>query len=99
MKSEITINQYNAVGPYPNVYGHGPVTIVAADVEDGLDVAFCLDCGYTHSDIRMFLHADCVEPENINRKSRLELEVNHINQTWREYLSDNDGLPTGIDDE
>jgi hypothetical protein len=83
MKAEIKIGDYNAVAPYSDMYGHGPVIFIQNrtedhDIEDSLWV--CLDCGYTADDNRMFLHAEC---------SR---ENNRVNTTMGELVEE-DGYP------
>lgn len=84
MKIEIEPGQRIGIGPYSDVYGHGPVTVIepeldagegSTDAENG-SCLVCLDCGYIHTDIRMFAHTACGR------------EHNPINQTWREFLDE-----------
>ena len=84
MKEEITVNEHKSVGPYPNMYDHGPVLFIQ-DWKKGHDTEelwTCLDCGYTTNDNRAFLHVEC------------ERSCNHANQTMREFLAAND-YPSG----
>jgi hypothetical protein len=69
---DVGVDRHYGVGPYTDVYDHGPVTVFVDDPEDGHLFAACLDCGYVADDIRRFAHEDC---------SR---DANRINQTWRE---------------
>ena len=81
MREEITINEHKSVGPYTDMYGHGPVIFIQDIVDDRhIDEQLwtCLDCGYTTNDNRAFLHEECVR----NR--------NQANMTMREYLEEND---------
>jgi hypothetical protein len=82
---DIPVDEHYGVGPYTDVYDHGPVTIFVPPNQDGFLFAACLDCGYVTEDIRTFLHEDC---------SR---EHNKINQTWRERL-DKKGFPDENED-
>lgn len=83
MRFEIDSDARHAVGPYTDLYGHGPVTVLTrwADSGDdarGREVEYtlyaCLDCGYVSNDSRQFAHEDC------------DREDNTINTTWREKL-------------
>ena len=88
MKEEITVDEHKSVGPYTDMYGHGPVIFIQKleDNEEspghGPDITeslwTCLDCGYTSDDRRLFLHKEC------------DRENNRVNQTMREYLEEND---------
>lgn len=74
MNVEIATDEHKAVGPYTDVFGHGPVTVIAPDGRSGHELVVCLDCGYTADDLRMFSFEEC------NR------EDNPINMTWRERI-------------
>lgn len=84
MKFELEIDAHNGVGPYSDLYGHDPVTVIQQydDGEEPLHERFagavfvCFDCGYTANDPRLFMHEDCDRDEN------------QINQTWREAIGD-----------
>ena len=83
MRKVMEADMHAAVGPYMDVYGHGPVMIVNDDSEEdrtGIDLAICTDCGYVAHDIRLLAHIDC------------ERSKNPITQTLRERLAD-DGFP------
>lgn len=69
---------HHGIGPYPNVGRHGPLTLITEDPKEGYDAIICLDCGYVTDDMRRFHVTDC------------ERSKNRINQTWREYLDDED---------
>jgi hypothetical protein len=77
--TELRVDHHMTVGPQSDVYGHGPVTLIGED--KAADIYVCLDCGYTHKDIRMLAHEDC------------ERKQNEVNTTWREALEDKDELP------
>lgn len=68
------------IGPYPDMYGHGPVLVFTPPGERGAALFACLDCGYVAADNRLFLHTDCGR------------EHNPINQTMRE-LVEKEGFP------
>jgi len=97
MNVEIETDTHNGVGPLAEMYGHGPVTVIREKQEHPQRTAaartrvfICLDCGFTAADNRLFAHEAC------NR------ENNDINQTWREYLNEEDSgghnLPVPDDD-
>lgn len=56
--SHIPTGEYRRVGPYPSVYGHGPVTLLG----DGFCV--CLDCGFTTPDKRNLALNECDRDQN-----------------------------------
>lgn len=77
--------QHNRVGPYTDIYDHGPVIVMqdGDPRDDGTNTLFvCLDCGYTATDTRELLHPDC------------DREENRITQTLREHIEE-DGFPDG----
>ena len=80
MKEEITVNEHKSVGPYTDLYGHGPVVVIQQIDHTRIDeqIWTCLDCGYTVEDNRAFMHEDC------------KRELNGINTTFREYLEENE---------
>lgn len=80
---DLDVDQHYGIGPYQNVYGHGPVTMVSDPVEHKALLYLCLDCGYVTDDIRTLLHAEC------------DLDENAINQSWRDYFDEVESrLPT-----
>lgn len=79
MASDLTDGHYG-VGPYTDVYGHGAVTVLNEEDDDGMPVTVlvvCLDCGYVTGDIRRLLHEDCDRAQNAP-----------INPPWRERVAD-----------
>lgn len=88
---ELDVAEYKSVGPYTDVYGHGPVTVIGPADGAGNELSICLDCGFTTDDIRLLAHQEC------NR------EHNGIEQTWRERLGTTletgDPFPTASEDE
>jgi RecJ-like exonuclease len=80
MKEGITVNEHKSVGPCVDIFGHGPVIVIQRHENKHIDEQLwsCLDCGYTVKDNRAFLHEEC------NR------ERNPVNQTFREYLEENE---------
>lgn len=81
MKESITVNEHKSVGPIHNIYDHALVISIKHlewKEHDSEHLWACLDCGYTVGDSRAFLHEDCVR------------ERNGVNQTFREYLEEND---------
>lgn len=74
----VTVGGYNAVGPLQHVYHHAPVTVISADQTEGVGLAVCLACGYTARGTRSFSTVRCAR------------ERNPINQTWGEFLAEND---------
>jgi hypothetical protein len=84
MKESITVNEHKSVGPYQNVFGHGPVIFIQTMGERHIDEQLwtCLDCGYTTEDNRAFLHEEC------------ERKRNPVNTTFREFLEENE-YPNG----
>lgn len=84
MKVDIDVDTYKAVGPTPEMYGHGPVTIVQDEdvsdntVDGGTTLFICHDCGYVTDDNRQFRSAGCLRDRNT------------ISTTWREYLDEDD---------
>lgn len=95
MEIQFPVDANLAVGPIPDMYGHGPVTVIQERTEteepqsDTASLFVCLDCGYTAHDNRLLAH------ENCDRKR------NPITQTWREFLADEDAdtLPHAAPDE
>lgn len=77
----VEVAKHKSVGPAPDQFGHGPVTIInLAHEDDDPPLWVCLDCGYVTVDNREFAHEWC------------ERDDNPINTTWRELLDD-DGIP------
>jgi hypothetical protein len=73
-------DRHIAVGPNPDLYGHGPATVIGRhDDADDTPIWICLDCGYTAGDPRLFAHVECDPDENPL-------------SAWRERI-DNDGFP------
>lgn len=91
MQIELDIDEHKGVGPMAKMYNHGPVTTIVPESGDGAAELFiCLDCGYCADDSRLFAHEPCERADN------------RINQTWREYFTDDgdaDPLPTADDGE
>ncbi len=95
MKQEIEVDKHKRVGPYPDMYGHGPVAVIQdpelADQsnDEGMTLFVCLDCGYTAHDNRLFAHEEC-DPEK-----------NGMNTTWREWFAEDNArnLPEADDEE
>lgn len=84
---EMLTNRHLAVGPYTDLYHHGPVVALYESDEMGDDdaahtVFACLDCGFVTHDSRMMMHEDC------------ERGLNPTNKTFRELIED-DGFPDG----
>lgn len=80
MKEEITTNTHKSVGPYTDLYGHGPVIFIQ-EWEDGNVVEnlwVCLDCGWTDTDKQTLSVVECDRSEN------------RANQNMREFLEEND---------
>lgn len=82
MKIEMTVDENLAVGPYTDMYGHGPVISIQKREEQEIEECrwVCLDCGYSCIDSRILLHEDC------------EREKNQVNQTMRELVEE-EGYP------
>lgn len=78
MKTEIQTDEYKRVGPYPDMFGHGPVTVICDPEQGAAELWVCLDCGYTAEDNRLFAHNGC------------DAEKNLINQSWREFIANTD---------
>lgn len=77
MTKEIDVDTHKSVGPVPDMYGHGPVILI------GAELAVCLDCGYTAGDNRLLAHVECDRDKNpINTTLREHIED-----------GDNDGFP------
>jgi len=83
---EYSAGEHKRVGPYTDVHGHAPVTVIQDDevhdvtTDDGVTLWVCLDCGFVTVDRRKMKHAECDRGENL------------IAQTWRERI-EADGFP------
>lgn len=82
MEVPLTVNTHKSVGPYKDLYGHGPVIFIQEKEGEGqsMDITeslfTCLDCGWTDSDVTTFAHEEC------NR------EDNRVNSTVRERVGE-----------
>jgi len=74
--TDIVVDGHYGIGPYTDVYGHGPVTGFVEPDSEGWRFVACLDCGAVTDDIRRLIDVEC------DRSS------NHIAQTWRERIGD-----------
>jgi predicted metal-binding protein len=80
MKVDLPVDSHKAVGPVPDMYGHGPVTIIQdsevgdPDSNEGVTLFVCQDCGYVTTDNRRLDSAACLRSSNT------------ISTSWREYL-------------
>lgn len=75
---ELPSGEHMTVGPYSNVYSHGPVIFIAE--EKAADLYACLDCGFVSEDVREFHYADCKRANN------------PVNESMRERVED-EGFP------
>jgi hypothetical protein len=73
---EITTNTHKSVGPFTELYGHGPVIFIRGNADENLWV--CLDCGWTDTDERTLSVVECDRSEN------------RVNQNMREFLEENE---------
>lgn len=89
MKQNIETDVHYGVGPYVDMYGHGPVTVFnrpetrpeTGETRQVAQFFVCLDCGYVAPDNRLFLHEEC-DPDD-----------NPITKSWRRHIEE-DGFPS-----